>query len=401
MLLFFAIAFALAVLLHSSHSYRIFSFNPARKLISIPRISGTTGEPDVNYPAGEDVRHLQKEFACLSLGGDSIELNAFMQWEEIQALLADNLATMDEVKEIWTKYASKVQEDTEINFDTFLQINRDLDDLFDDIDENDLESSTESTDELSVNDVNDEDVEGVWDPLLQSTKLFEKDFNDYLQAFFTTNKQDSDFLSYDQFASWSDVREVLSDGSVDMSCLEDLWVEAVLYKNRNDPVFDNGLPDFVSIRDYQDKEEFMIDLDTFFRLNFRLEEVMEDIKDALESLSDEDVQEFYKKEFVALTTGERLLTFEKFMNWSMMQDLLNDEEITLSQTESLWMALPKEDVKKPVSDRGFAPPDTVQGRKIEGITLEEFIALNEAIEDAMTSLNVKIGEDLEYMNYSR
>ena len=62
------------------------------------------------------------------------------------------------------------------------------------------------------------------------------------------------------------------------------------------------------------------------------------------------------------------------------------------------MALPKETMKAHGNERGFAPPDSAAGRTKEGIALAEFVSLNEAIEDSISMLNEKIGEDLTYLD---
>ena len=246
----FVVVFGLLTLLSATPLFAFLFLSPPKvKGQWLPRFSTSYGE-DVNE-SGQDLRHLQKEFALLSRGGNVIDMDTLMQWEEIQALLADSLVTLEEIQEIGKKATASL--DSEINFDAFLKINTDLDDLFEDGTEeiDSLEIVNDLTTDLTtdgVRDMNDGETD-VWDPVLQSSYLFEKDFIDYLKTFFNTNiDKKTGLLSYSRFSTWTDIREVLNDGSVDMSCLEDLWIEAVLYQNRNDLLFKNGLPTYMTIK---------------------------------------------------------------------------------------------------------------------------------------------------------
>lgn len=93
-----------------------------------------------------------------------------------------------------------------------------------------------------------------WDPLFDPKAVFDQKFMTYLTDFFyqncdqkiTENKSKKikkldpnssstsyssslnvGLLSYEKFSQWNDIKQMLREGQVDLSCLLDLWIEAV------------------------------------------------------------------------------------------------------------------------------------------------------------------------------
>jgi hypothetical protein len=126
---------------------------------------------------------------------------------------------------------------------------------------------------------------------------------------------------------------------------------------------------------------------------------MEDIKVALEQLSEQDVEEYYRKEFELLTGGDRLLAYSQLVGWSLVEEMFSNRELTEEQLQSMWAALVKEPIRKDRLNRtgkGFAPPSSssdVSGADETGITVESFLLLNNAIEDSLSVLNTRYGAD--------
>ena len=76
---------------------------------------------------------------------------------------------------------------------------------------------------------------------------------------------------------------MLQQGQVDITCLKDLWKEAIIETKKNINDDDEALL----------KEN--INFDTFIRLNIRLDMIINEIDEALNKLSDKDVEDFYRR----------------------------------------------------------------------------------------------------------
>jgi len=122
---------------------------------------------------------------------------------------------------------------------------------------------------------------------------------------------------------------------------------------------------------------------------------MEDIKVALEQLSEQDVEEYYRKEFQLLTGGNRLLTYSQLVGWSLVEEMIANRELTEEQLQSMWAALVKEPIRKDGLNRtgkGFAPM-TILSADEPGITVKSFLLLNNAIEDSLSVLSTRYGTE--------
>mmetsp|Transcript_1786 Transcript_1786/g.3081 ORF Transcript_1786/g.3081 Transcript_1786/m.3081 type:complete len:317 (+) Transcript_1786:144-1094(+) len=243
-------------------------------------------------------------------------------------------------------------------------------------------------------------------------------------------------ISFTSFVSWQDVREMVSDGSLDVMCLKDLWQEAVQAKHLHASSSSTGTTTSVSPIDshraiqlaaemfplgataeslvqIHQQPKFMLNFDLFVRLNFRTEEVIEDISASLNAMTDKDVEAFYRECFAQLVKGSvgvsnssdededeisdgrnngktKYLTYDQLMRWDMVAAMLDEKEITQSQLDQLWAAVPKESFNSTpetinVTGKGFGqslrPPV-----KVEGITVDTFVMLNHAMEDSISAL---------------
>mmetsp|Transcript_13412 Transcript_13412/g.20111 ORF Transcript_13412/g.20111 Transcript_13412/m.20111 type:complete len:398 (+) Transcript_13412:26-1219(+) len=313
--------------------------------------------------------HLQNEFRALANGKSFITFESFMNWQEIQALFEDNLISMNDMQNLWQKYVGSMS--NPINWSIFVKINQELDEL---LDEDISEEETDESDSPTEMDV--------WDPSIDSNTVFEKDFISYLHMFHSKYANVNGLLSYQNFKDWKDISDLMEEGNVDATCLKEIWSEALLYKYRSSNEEENEsktINEFALTRN-QNIEKYMIDFDTFIRVNFRLEEVMEDIQKALEDLSDEDILGYYAKEFEALTGGESLLGFQSLFDWSVIQEVQESGQVSLQQLEMLWMALPKQPLGSFYRKKGF---NNLQ--QSDGITLDAFVSFNNAMEDLMSA----------------
>ncbi|RYH24226.1 hypothetical protein EON65_17025 [archaeon] len=266
--------------------------------------------------------HLRDEFATLSKGKPQVDFNTVLHWEEIQALLADKLVTIDELHAFFIESTQAGSLQGLMDVDEFIEFNRKIDDLFDLEDEDEVEDEEEGEEvDEYIDHINTSDPENspenilegeildigddlslppdfeVWDPDLDASSLFLPDFLAYLSSFFHAHAIDG-LLTFQPFAQWHDVKDMIREGRMDPSSLRDLWLEALRYENNERGGAAQSLGESEERR--RQFEEQGISLDAFYRLNFRVEEVLEDIKEALEDLSDLDVQSYYQREFHSL-----------------------------------------------------------------------------------------------------
>jgi hypothetical protein len=165
-------------------------------------------------------------------------------------------------------------------------------------------------------------------------------------------------LTLPQFLEWKEIMDLMEEGDIGEESILELWQEAVEFERTS---YESETSKSKSSRDLP------ISLQTFLRLNARLDDVMMEINEALSTLNNEDVQEYYKNEFYALTNYEETLSFTNLLQWPAIRDILEEESMTLEEIQTIWKALPKS-------------PQNPQE-----ITLEGFFVLNEEIDDHLSA----------------
>ena len=80
---------------------------------------------------------------------------------------------------------------------------------------------------------------------------------------------------------------------------------------------------------------------------------MEDIREALNDLSDDDINSYYQTEFNKLTEGESLLSFQQFSDWKVVKDMITNQEINLEKIEEMWSIIPKQTINKGIDFKIF------------------------------------------------
>lgn len=284
---------------------------------------------------------LEQQFLELSTGkGKKLNWSKFYDWEEVQALLAEEVCDRAVIENIWCKIAGSLE--TDIDYKQFSAISERLDAFFEVMEDGEEpefdEAVVESVEALAGADV--------WSQSFTPSASIESEFLVYLTTFFTENTsgKGKSRLSYTSFAEWGDVQSMLEEGEVDESCLKELWAEAVIKQQ--------------SLAGEERELSKELTLDSFVRLNIRLDQTLDEIAEALDSLTDDDVINYLKDEFRNIAGSlEGLITKEQLQAWT-------EEELkgvaTSGQILALWEALPK------------------QG---DAIDLASFLAFNEAVED--------------------
>ncbi len=342
-----------------------------------------------NEKIPEEYNHLKGEFNDLCQGNDdSINIRRLLEWSEIQALLGDELMSMDEIIEIINSVCTGIDDKTAdlpdqmIKINEFIKINKKIDDLFEESDADIDENVNILEEDLNNNDIINDTIESIvyfdeddiWNAEFDIESGLEKGFIKYLRQFYDANKAEvvaaddaKVGLSYEAFATWKDVLDLLEEGSLDKSCLKDLWSEALEYEasiatitNKNK---DNG-------------NKYRISFNTLLRLSLRLDQMLDDIEKALKNLSDDEVTEYHRNQFKLLTNDEGYMTWGDLINGQDIMELLNENFLTLEDLRTLWKALPKADDKNIKNDGG----------DLGGVIgVDSYVALNEAIDDKVQS----------------
>jgi hypothetical protein len=107
--------------------------------------------------------------------------------------------------------------------------------------------------------------------------------------------------------------------------------------------------------------------------------VLEEIKEALGSLSDEDIDNYYRLEFKSISNNQDLISYNQLLNWNDIKMSLDNNVITLEQFELMWNALPKRPMNNENNNEKII--------QIDGITLDAFMNFNTALEQYDSDLS--------------
>ena len=353
---------------------RIKSLFPTTIRKVLPLLSSNSG----------DIRYLQNEFNNLSQQTGSLKFKTFYDWDEIQALVEDQLFEKNEFNQFWIDIVGDVKKPC--NFDQFVEINRLIDNEIEDeenydeeeneqgviIEEEILSSGSESIDESS----NDQDESDVWNTSFDPIKYMDPEFILYLRNFF--NKYSTnDILSFSALSEWNDVKELLQEGNIDVDILKDLWLEAL--QETGSPINDKK---YVF-------QKATINFDTFLRINIRLNEIIEEVENAIESLSDEDLVSYYKSEFQNLISDnnikDNMLTIKQVLNWNDLKQVMIDfnveEDIIISIWKSLKSQISNTNTDEQKKEKGFGAISKSQlYNEMKPINEDEFVNFNYLLE---------------------
>jgi hypothetical protein len=313
----------------------------------------------------EDLSYLTDEFFRLSDGKSTLSFKKFVNSGAIQAILADDETGefRDEIAAMWKRSVGALESSADL--ETFIQINKEIDESFEFVDEEEeLDEESDEGQVLEVKDVN------VWDKEFSCKDYFGPDFMKYLKDFYDSSAKEEG-LEYKAFAAWTDVKQMLTAGEVDTSCLKDLWAEALEEKIKRKIGGSDGV---------DQAKNGLIDFDTFSRMNVRLDMIMDEIQEALGNLTDEEVEQYYRSEFSKLTEGEAILSYSQLLEWVDIKDLIENGGITVDQVNYMWDALPKKPLGAFIKKKGFGKPT-----QSDGIDVDAFLSFNTALEDLLDS----------------
>lgn len=220
----------------------------------------------------------------------------------------------------------------------------------------------------------------IWDPQFDVKGYFGLDFLKYLKKFYDENVDEKNgLLSFSGFCQWQDIKLMLADGELDETCLIELWSEAVLERdNRKPKNSEDGekVPSKGFKTESSDVKNGFIDFEIFARMNVRLDVVLDEIKEALGSLTDDEVEEYYKEEFLRISEGEELISYDQLLAWTDITQLIEAGDVTMSQFNEMWDALPKRSLGA-LNKKG----KNKNLKQSDGIGSDAFLFFNTALED--------------------
>ena len=222
----------------------------------------------------------------------------------------------------------------------------------------------------------------IWDPQFNVKEYFGLDFLKYLKKFYDESVDEKNgLLSFSNFCQWQDIKLMLKDGELDETCLTELWSEAIMERNKRQPINGNEnentkIPYKGFKAESSDLKNGYIDFEMFARMNVRLDVVLDEIQEALGNLSENEVDKYYEEEFIKISEGEELIGYNQLLAWIDVQKLLETEAITMELFNGMWEALPK----RPLGTF-YKNENSKKVVQSDGIGLDAFLFFNTALDD--------------------
>eukprot|EP01032_Pedospumella_encystans_P014753 gene14753-16919_t len=350
---------------------------------------------------------MKNAFERLKNGPDQLYYCSFLSLPGIQQLISRDVLGDKDLERAWLKVVLDTEKPA--NFKQFLAINDEISNMFG------REESPTADGPV---------CDYVWDPAFPLKDKFRGDALEHIQQYFnavatraTKSKMiddkkgydmsedgievpkkklddESELISFGSFAQWSDVTEILEEAKLDPVILNQLWLEAVEYKymmkDRKNNASQKRKKSYLSTDMKQDIEKknllyntdrtLMIDFDTFLRLNYRLDEVVDDIMSHPTRQAEKQLETFYRQEFQCITNQELLMSYEQLLHWRVVQEMLSNKAITEKDLLRVWDVLPHQFLPVDAPVRLFAPRPRSD---VPGITEDSFIALNHSLQDSL------------------
>lgn len=245
-----------------------------------------------------------------------------------------------------------------------------------DNDEVEGEEESEGEEELE-----DEDMIAeidVWDPACTIEDFFESDHKRYLREFFDKHSSRDalgrSVLSLHAFTTSEEIKRLNKDLSLDEALYSELWDHAVSFERAH---VSRISPPLTSASEEDASNAVEIGFDTFLRLNYELEELVAHIRDAVEGLTPEEMDKYFEEEFVRLTGPKGFLSYQQLLEWEMVQELMEDDELTGEQLREIWEILPKRQVDPEAQPKGFGSRDEL------ALDREGFLMLSHSLQELL------------------
>ena len=219
----------------------------------------------------------------------------------------------EEFNDIWEaapKFPDINAEEQRIDVDSFIQIYRDIDDIFEDDEEDDDSNvvAETSVDNDVQEDENDDEVQ--------------------LERTFKTICNNDGLVSKDALMKWSEIKELLDDNELGQDEFDDMW-----QKTPKSPGSD------------------LIDVDGFLSFNVALDSLFEvlDFEDESIPAKQEQIPMFYADDlppgviFAEIANDNTLVGMEDLKKWGDLQDMLREGDLLPLELQNMFENIPKAD----------------------------------------------------------
>lgn len=289
-----------------------------------------------DLPDPENIEFLDKEFKKLSAGKSELSFFTFINWDDVKDMINEEALSMEEITDLWRDTAGDLN--AKIKIEGFRKLNMLLDDK---IEENESEGG-QSTDSDTID---------VWAAGFEAKPVFDEEaLQDITDFFIASTGSLGGKLSYESFMGWSDIQDMISEGSITQEALKSAWGDAVTFYKAD-----------------------LIDYDTFLRLNVKLDFILDELESdtsetipstpvaavapvapsSTDSPSVDEAEQFYRSEFLKITGGGNLMRLDMLLEWKEVKDLLSEGVITEAQVKRIFQSMPQEPMGIPVTATGI------------------------------------------------
>jgi hypothetical protein len=235
-------------------------------------------------------------------------------------LLAEEL---DDIWEKAPKFPDVTASAARIDVDSFVQVYRDIDDLFEDDGE---ESNPEQSTAAALEPTETKETPQVDD----QTEDVDKTMEDELESVFNSIADGNGLISKQALMNWDEIEKLVSDGLLGSDEFEELWGKTKKSLGADDKLDIDG---FLS---------FNVALDSLFE--FSDEEMEEDddddsvgedmVRGQLVEEGDRSPQEL----FASLTGADGLVSKGDLMRWAELLELIDEGELSMSELDGIFTA---------------------------------------------------------------
>ena len=258
---------------------------------------------------------------------------------------------MEEFNDIWDKAPKFPEASSEerIDVDSFVQVYRDIDDLFEDFDEDETEEPPVEPEKEAV---------AVSAPEEEEDKTLE----DELETIFETISDKNGLLSKNNLEEWDEITKLLQEGLLGQDEFEDIWGKTKKSPGDEGKLDVDGFLSFNvaldSLFEFEDDdmeelaEEALADAETQTAMEIKAASEVE-AASAVEpqqptSASKGSVEEgdmSTDQLFAALANEKGLVTWKDLSRWSDLQEMLKEGELMRSELDDIFLSSASQETK--------------------------------------------------------
>lgn len=179
-----------------------------------------------DLPDPEDMQYYEEQFSVLAKGRSTVALPTLLKWSDVQNLIDDGAITVPELEILFRRAATNGAASSNISIAQFRIFNRLLDDFLDDKEVNlpqQMKIVQPIRDDSSAIGGDIDVWSSSFDPLSVLDEEMVAEYTDYFKA---NSGSTSGLLSKEAFMTWTDIQELLAEGSITAEALEQAWKEA-------------------------------------------------------------------------------------------------------------------------------------------------------------------------------